>query len=75
MGLFSAPKAPPVPPPPPLPPAANPPSIANAGVQAVSARGKAASAAGSNFNGTDLTKPGATGAGDSAKAQLTGQTS
>lgn len=74
MGIFSGKTASP-PPPPPLPPAANPPTVASSATQAAGARAKAASAAGAGFNGTDLTKPGSTGQGPSAKAQLTGQTS
>ena len=79
MGLFNPPQAPTPPPPPALPPAANPATMASGQVQAAGAKSRAAAAnaAGSGFNGTDITKPigTATGAGPTAKAQLTGGTS
>ncbi len=53
--------------------------MASGQVQAAGAKSRAAAAnaAGSGFNGTDITKPigTATGAGPTAKAQLTGGTS
>ena len=74
MGLFSQPPA--APPPPPLPPAANPQTIASPQVQGAgnTARAKLAGAAGSGFNGTDITKPigNATGVGPTDKAALLG---
>lgn len=77
MGIFgSAPQMSSPPPPPPLPPAANPATMASGEVQAAAAKSRArsAAAAGSGFNGTDLTKPGGTGAGPTAKANLLGET-
>lgn len=81
MGVFSAPSSPP--PPPPLPPAAPPPTIASSSVQqtGAAAKARAAGAAGSGFNGTDLTNGSAgptLAAGNpvsTAKAQLLGATS
>ena len=74
MGLFS-PSIPSPPPPPPIPPAANPQTIASPQVQSAgnAARARIAGAAGSGFNGTDISKPLATGAGPEAKTQLLGQ--
>lgn len=77
MGIF-APSVPNVPPPPPLPPAANPQTVASGNVQgtAANAKARAAGAAGAGFNGTDITKPNATGATNpqTAKASLLGET-
>jgi hypothetical protein len=71
---FLAPSPPPAPPPPPPPPpAANPPTYANAGVQASGAQAKArqAAAAGAGFEGTLLTTPEGTTSTTAQKA-LTG---
>jgi hypothetical protein len=57
-------------------PAAHPATAASGEVQATAdaARRRAAAAAGAGSDGTQLTKPGATGAVDTAKAQLLGDT-
>lgn len=70
---FDTPSVPPIPP---TPPAANPPTIANAGVQqaGATARQGAASAAGMGFAGTiDTTPQGLKPTGDVAQKSLLGQ--
>ncbi len=76
MGMLLPPKIN-VPPPPPPPPAANPPTVANAAVQAAGqmARARASGAQGQGLNGTDLTGPGGASAVSTTKAQLLGGTS
>ena len=73
MGFLSGPPAQPPPPPPP-PPMANPPTYANAGVQASGAGAKArmAAAAGAGFEGSLFTGPQGAPGGPQTKQQLLG---
>lgn len=75
-GMFSGPPQPAAapPPPPPPPPAANPPTFANAGVQASGqgAKSRMAAAADAGFEGSLFTGPQGTGSGPTTKQQLLG---